>query len=86
VPPKQIPDELSRLFKSFQDSFVPQEIGSLNWRLRITSIARGRNAPNNGSAEYILRFKITLSESHDAAGRCPSLESIVIGLVSFNER
>ena len=60
---KQITDELWRLRKSFQDSFVPQKIKSLNWRPRIGFIARGRSAPKNGFAEYILRSKITLSES-----------------------
>ena len=69
---KQIADELSRLFKSCQAQVRAAENRIAELEAEISSIVRGRNVPNNGSAEYILRSKITLSESHDAAGRCPS--------------
>ena len=57
--------------RNCQNSFVPQKIGSLNWKLRTSFIAKGRSVPKNGFAEFPRKSKVGLSESHEATGRSP---------------
>jgi hypothetical protein len=61
----------SKRHRSCQNSLVPQKIGSLNWKLRTSFIAKGRSVPKNGFAEFTRKSKVGLSESHEATGRCP---------------
>jgi hypothetical protein len=71
VPLKRKAGMPSKRHRNCQNSFVPQKIGSLNWKLRTSFIATGRSVPKNGFAEFTRKSKVGLSESHEATGRCP---------------
>jgi hypothetical protein len=62
---KKITDELWKSRRSSQLNFAPQKLGSLNWKPRISFIARGQKKRKNGSAEYILKSRRALFESDD---------------------
>ena len=51
--------------RSSQLNFAPQKLGSLNWKPRISFIARGQRERKIGCAEFIRKSRKALSEKLD---------------------